>query len=368
MRRSILHSILVTVILFCPSVLFAEALFLQGGDILRGQVIKEDNKNILFRSRRGVKRVPREDVLRILYSEEYLQKQYIYRGKKKVLHAHIVGEDDTHYYVRENLTSPDEEKIPKRQVDVVAAQRVDALEKYYNKKGSKKGNRFENLFGLRYGLNFLIGHAGSEANDIYRDEPPSLSAQVLTIEFFYYDTWFELEWSITTAQELLFPFNFERAEDANLTDIEDTGLETMSMMAVVYPFQGLDLPLGIGLGYSRFVADGLEMKTGAYYELETDTVDLLFSYRIKDFLRFGFVVGFPIEKRMFTEEEGAGSSGEVSDFDFVPHFKGTVEYYPVANLSLKFRYATIPVVNIDGGMDYWHHIFTFSIGYGFNLR
>jgi hypothetical protein len=206
------------------------------------------------------------------------------------------------------------------------------------------------------------------------DTKNSLGGHVLWLEFFFYDKWFELEWRMTPTMELYFPFNFDKSQEFGFNEIDETGFMSMSMQAVVYPFQGFNLPLGIGLGYTTYEITGIEIKEKAsddyYVDFELETVDIIVSYRVIDFLRFGLAFGLPIYKEA-TVEDDSGTVKNFSDMQFIPVLRATVEYYPVANLSLKFGYTFIPMVEDKSAayyLHYFHHSFEFSIGYGFNLR
>lgn len=116
------------ILLFVALPLFSEAIFLQDGEIIEGRVVSETDKEISVKTGIRTIQVPREDVLRIIYSDNYKEKQYLYTADGREIVAHIVAEDRDTYTLRRELEDPDEVTLRKRDVTGVTSQSIRGAE------------------------------------------------------------------------------------------------------------------------------------------------------------------------------------------------------------------------------------------------
>ena len=105
--------------LFAAQSLFAEAVFLNDGRIIEGKIISETDDLLTVQRDRETTDIPRSDVLRILYTDDYRHKRYIYTLDGREFEGYIVAEDRDTYTLRNRLESREETTIMKSDVDAV---------------------------------------------------------------------------------------------------------------------------------------------------------------------------------------------------------------------------------------------------------
>jgi formylglycine-generating enzyme required for sulfatase activity len=107
------------------SFLFAEAVFTKDGSIVEGKILRESRPSVQIKLSDGkVKDVPRSEILRILYHDNYKNKRYMTKMDGTVIEVYIVDEDKTSYTYRMNIDSPEEIKILKDDVDSISRRKV----------------------------------------------------------------------------------------------------------------------------------------------------------------------------------------------------------------------------------------------------
>ncbi|HSV97581.1 MAG TPA: hypothetical protein VLM75_11710 [Spirochaetota bacterium] len=110
-----------------PGALFAESVFLKDGSIVEGNIAKETDTEIQITLKTKEQRsLPRRDVLRTVYHDEYRQLRYIHLLNGDVLEGYIVDEDRESYTYRKDLASNKENRVAKTKVDFVSKNRVAA--------------------------------------------------------------------------------------------------------------------------------------------------------------------------------------------------------------------------------------------------
>ncbi len=110
-----------------PGALFAESVFLKDGSIVEGKIAKETDAEIQITLKTKEQRsLPRRDVLRTVYHDEYRQLRYIHLLNGDVLEGYIVDEDRESYTYRKDLASNKENRVAKNKVDFVSKNRVAA--------------------------------------------------------------------------------------------------------------------------------------------------------------------------------------------------------------------------------------------------
>jgi hypothetical protein len=117
----------VALLLFGPGALYAESVFLKDGSIVEGKIAKETDVEIQITLKTKEQRsLPRRDVLRTVYHDEYRQLRYIHLLNGDVLEGYIVDEDRESYTYRKDLASNKENRVAKAKIDFVSKNRVAA--------------------------------------------------------------------------------------------------------------------------------------------------------------------------------------------------------------------------------------------------
>lgn len=155
-----------------PGALFAESVFLKDGSIVEGKIAKETDAEIQITLKTKEQRsLPRRDVLRTVYHDEYRQLRYIHLLNGDVLEGFIVDEDRESYTYRKDLASNKENRVAKTKVDFVSKNRVaaragrDGAEKR-EEKAAPAGSRQEGIVsraaklraGYGFGTDLGYGH------------------------------------------------------------------------------------------------------------------------------------------------------------------------------------------------------------------
>ena len=105
--------------------LFAESVFLKKGDIIEGKLVGETENSVsLSLPSDKIEIINKNDIIRIVYSKDYIKSVYIHKKDKTVTKAHIVYEKPGFYIIRENLGSPDEKTIRSDEVDFISDRKV----------------------------------------------------------------------------------------------------------------------------------------------------------------------------------------------------------------------------------------------------
>jgi len=96
----------------------AETLFLKNGKIYQGSIVSKVRSAIFFKDKKDgkIKRFRDRDVLRILYTNLYMGRQYIRLTNGKVVNAYKVGEDNEYITFRKDLSKPKEFKIHRSKI------------------------------------------------------------------------------------------------------------------------------------------------------------------------------------------------------------------------------------------------------------
>jgi hypothetical protein len=152
-----------SLILFISINLYSEYLFLKDGSIVKGAIISDTADYITFRNEeKKTERYPRNQIMRILYTELNMGRVFVQRRDGKVDTAYMVDEDRLTYTFRKDLYKPAEfimkradvlfmaERNPtglkgEPETDQVSLEWLPSFEKmkhyniYYRKKGEKYG-------------------------------------------------------------------------------------------------------------------------------------------------------------------------------------------------------------------------------------
>nr|HPO44914.1 hypothetical protein [Spirochaetota bacterium] len=91
-------SAVMVVLILYPAALAAESVFLKDGSIVEGRVVRENDREVqLALSAGGRRSIPRGEILRTVYHEEYKQKRFIYLMSGEMIEGFIVDEDRETY-------------------------------------------------------------------------------------------------------------------------------------------------------------------------------------------------------------------------------------------------------------------------------
>lgn len=107
-------------LIFITSDLSAEAVFIKDGSIITGTIKSETDKSFTIETATEIIIIPRDTVLRLQYSKDYMNKKYILMDDGRTIPGFIVYEDEKSYYVRDELYSNHEKLIAKDDVQSIS--------------------------------------------------------------------------------------------------------------------------------------------------------------------------------------------------------------------------------------------------------
>lgn len=115
------HIVLIFITIIHARQLSAEYVFRKDGSIIKGSIIADDSGSISVKSdEAAIVRVPRSEIMRIIYTELYLGKVYIRLTTGEMVDGYQVDEDRDDFFFRRDITKPDEFKIPRKKVMFIA--------------------------------------------------------------------------------------------------------------------------------------------------------------------------------------------------------------------------------------------------------
>jgi hypothetical protein len=116
MSRIRIAAIVLCILAFSAS-LHAEFIFLKDGTIQQGKITRDAADSITVEFKDGTtKNFPRETILRILYTEMYMGKYYIWLKTGGMVEAYQVDEDSETYMFRKDMSKPDEFAVKRANV------------------------------------------------------------------------------------------------------------------------------------------------------------------------------------------------------------------------------------------------------------
>ena len=388
--------ILVTCILaLCmTTALFGETIFTRDGRILEGTITEETNAYKIIKTKEGEQRIPRRQILRVLYSEEYRAKVHIYLKVGSPIEGHVVEETGFYLYVRPDLEKREEVQVAKANIVMISTNpltKEDLTKRRKRKKMERKEVKgFTRNLGLRVGTSVRFG-------EIFTDRPveplKTWNWETVFFQLYFYDHWYEFN---LTYQPPMKPGtqNYNEIEDAY--GIEGIGFEDSTDFSHVYftgyPLQFFNVNLGITLGHMHhrikwIRADNLN-SAGAnpeleYLSLSYQAFTLGFTYRFINRLRVGANILLPYHTEMTYQSPDLGSTfytlEKYKNGSMVPGFSVEFTAFVFQNLSISaeyyFMYSNLNLSSSDttsGGelenrVSYLNHRITLSVGYGFNL-
>jgi hypothetical protein len=113
-----------------PLPLAADILFKKDGTIISGSVVRENSDSIVFKEKKQELNIPRTAVKRVIFGIQTIEKVYVYENSGNTLHAYIVDEDSDSITIRNILSSPDEIKIPRKDIRTISKEKLAKLLSY----------------------------------------------------------------------------------------------------------------------------------------------------------------------------------------------------------------------------------------------
>lgn len=99
----------------------AEYIFKNDGSIIKGSIVKDYPDSLSLKGDDGnIIQVKRNEIMRIIYTELYTGKVYVRLTTGEIIEGYLVYEDRDDYFMRKELTKPDEFKIPRKKVMFIA--------------------------------------------------------------------------------------------------------------------------------------------------------------------------------------------------------------------------------------------------------
>lgn len=128
-RFVVIAAAILVIIMVSVSVVLAEFVFLKDGSIVEGTILNDALAHIVLRGTdKKNKQIPRDKILRILYTELKMGKIYIQKRDGKGLVAYMVDEDRTTYTFRKELYKPEEFTIPRNDILFISEKNPSGLQ------------------------------------------------------------------------------------------------------------------------------------------------------------------------------------------------------------------------------------------------
>jgi hypothetical protein len=129
--KYIYNNVAIILLLFCifyAGSLNAEYIFMRDGKILQGTIVTDEANIIVARVGTETKKIPRANIIRILYTDLNMGKVYIQKRDGTSVIVHIVDEDRMNFVCRKDLYSPAEFTLKRSEVLFVAEKNPSGLQ------------------------------------------------------------------------------------------------------------------------------------------------------------------------------------------------------------------------------------------------
>jgi hypothetical protein len=344
-----------------PAVLKAEALFLKNGSILEGKIAKDTDREVVITINNKPRTVPRKDILRVLYNDEYKSQVYFFMTDNSIIEGHLVDETRDSYTYRTKLSSAAEKTVSKDAVRFVSKEKISVYE--MQKKAEKpkliadRKDKFANLMGLRLGSMYTLSRNSGVGHDDGDDV-------LMNFGLYYIDRFFEFNW------DMYFGFG-------------DKSAMLHQYVMTFLPFSTLKVELGINIGYLNFSFYKLESDSENNYGSSLDYNGFLvgLSYRWGGWFRLGFFysIGLGIDADYTYQEAAIWYKASYHDPKLGFNCHAFVEVFVWTNLSIRASYwllgGDLRAEKDDSAMvtprpdriTLFNHCVSLSIGYGLNL-
>jgi hypothetical protein len=126
-----LRAPILAVILFlaASTQLFAEYVFLKNGEIIKCSIVADSANMVIIKDENNKQqKIPRNDIMRILYTDLKVGKIYIQKRDGKGLVAYLIDEDREKYIFRKEFNNPEEFTIMRKEVLFMADKNPSGLQ------------------------------------------------------------------------------------------------------------------------------------------------------------------------------------------------------------------------------------------------
>jgi len=126
----IVFFVITTVLISSPA--FPESVFMKDGSIVEGTVTGESDSYVKLKGKDNkVREIPRRKVLRVTFDQAFKKTVYLKRSSGKTIEGHVVDENATEYTIRENLDSPAEYIVEKKDIIAISSEKYTSRGTYY---------------------------------------------------------------------------------------------------------------------------------------------------------------------------------------------------------------------------------------------
>lgn len=336
--------------LISSTAVFGESIFLKDGSIIKGKVAKETDKSMIVKTDKEEKVLSRDQVLRVLYIDDYEKLSYVFLKDNSIIECYIVEESRNRFLCRKKLNSAEEISINKEDIRFISKEKVSLyqMQKQSGKPKliSDRKNKFINLLGLRAGALYV---ESANKNIPYND-----STVMFSLGLYYLDRFFEFHWEMNI-------------------DFDDKSSMLHQYIMNYLPFNMFNVGLGLGIGYTQFDFRKLESNDGPGVTLGYQGFLVGLTYRYGGWFRLGFYyslcVGFRAEYN--TETESLNYEDQNTPFNCYAY----AEVFVWSNLSVMVSYRYLgatassydAVANGPTEVTMMNHCISVSVSFGLNM-
>lgn len=371
--------------------LSGETIFTRDGRILEGKITEDANAYKTIKTKEGEQKIPRREILRVLYSEDYKTKVHIYLKVGSPLEGHVVDDKGLFLVIRPDLEKREEIQVARSNVVMISTNPL--TEEDLRKRRKRKKTERKEVKGFTRNLGLRVG-TSTRFGEIFTNRPveplKTWNWETVFFQLYYYDHWYEFNLAyqppmkpgIQNYNEIQDAYNLQGSSFEDSTDFSNVSFTG-------YPLQFFNVNLGITLGHMHhrikwIRADNLNSAPELeYLSLSYHAFTLGFTYRFISRLRIGANILLPYLSEMTYQSPDLGSGNftleKYESGSMVPGFSLEFTAFVFQNLSISaeyfFMYNNLRRVRSDttsgGGLEnrvsYLNHRVALSVGYGFNL-
>ncbi len=118
--------LIITTLFVVQGASHAESLFMKDGSIVEGKIVEENQSVIILKVQNGTKKtIKKDNLLRIIYNEDYRRLTRLAQYDGTILEGYIVDEETDKYTVRKQLTSKEEVIVMKKEVEFIERAKIE---------------------------------------------------------------------------------------------------------------------------------------------------------------------------------------------------------------------------------------------------
>jgi|GEM_PF-2887262 len=356
MKRITKLSVLITFVLFAANQLLAESVFMKSGAVLEGKIIRENDAAVTLKNADGIiSRIPRKNIQRVLYHDDYKQAKYIGTKDKKIIRGYIVAENNDGYTVRKDLKKKEELVVDKKNVLYVSSKRLvlaeekNGISTEKNEKSRKPYlSPWYNDIRLGMRLQYFLGQNYTNTSAKHLGHTGGLN---------FYCHWQSFEFEFLVGPQ----YNKE-------------GYFLLNATSAWLPFTFNRLKVGFILGYGLYEDNlgyfGYQNGDGSLAKYHALNYGLAFNYA--DWLRFSFSFGMLVQAEI--KYSGGGTTNVYEGYNLIPvsSSKVQVEYIFFKHYSV-YLGCWLLLGNqeqVSGltPVDFRHHLMFFSLGLSYRFH